>query len=419
LTAIAFVRILDYADLPGHFVTMKLVAVCRVRNEVDIVEAFVRHHCAYFHKLIILDDGSTDQTLQVLRALQADGLPLVVLSEQAVAYEQSRYMTLLMRLAVDQFGADWVAPLDADEFIEPPEGLTLAEVLAGREPQLYSLSWNNFVWTPESSQIPEPSPVVRLRLRLSPRRDCTKLLVPARLVDERVQLMQGNHELLQAGKSLPAVPLESVCLCHFPIRDPLQYAAKIAIGYLKYAAMAERPRGWGFHYLEPFQALLAGGQQALEQRMSADSLSYSLLKEPLSGEPSQPREAPLRYLGGPLKHTPPRQMLLSDVLLHAEALAKELATRSRIPLPEAESGRQQAAVVQSSQQLIEEKAALKVRLSKLEIELRDAHKTIQIQSRQLSSRTYRLLDRLHGRLVGAGFSPRAIANGLFWLLRIK
>jgi hypothetical protein len=215
------------------------------------------------------------------------------------------------------------------------------------------------------------------------------------------------------------VPLESVCLCHFPIRDPLQYAAKIAIGYLKYAAMAERPRGWGFHYLEPFQALLAGGQQALEQRMSADSLSYSLLKEPLSGEPSQPREAPLRYLGGALKHAPPRQILLSDVLLHAEALAKELATRSRIPLPEAESGRQQAAVVQSSQQLIEEKAALKVRLSKLEIELRDAHKTIQIQSRQLSSRTYRLLDRLHGRLVGAGFSPRTIANGLFWLLRIK
>jgi glycosyltransferase involved in cell wall biosynthesis len=82
LTAIALVRVLDYADLPGHFIAMKLVAVCRVRNEVDIVEAFVRHHCAYFHKLIVLDDGSTDQTLQVLRALQADGLPVVVLSSR-------------------------------------------------------------------------------------------------------------------------------------------------------------------------------------------------------------------------------------------------------------------------------------------------------------------------------------------------
>src|SRR5262249_61452418 len=111
---------------------MKLVAVCRVRNEVDIVEAFVRHHCAHFHKLVILDDGSTDQTLPVLRALQSEGLPLVVLFEQAVAYEQSRYMTQLMRLAVDQLGADWGAPLDADEFIEPPAGATLTEALAGR-----------------------------------------------------------------------------------------------------------------------------------------------------------------------------------------------------------------------------------------------------------------------------------------------
>ena len=29
------------------------------------------------------------------------------------------------------------------------------------------------------------------------------------------------------------------------------------------------------------------------------------------------------------------------------------------------------------------------------------------------------LDRLHGRLAKAGLSPRALANGLFWLLRIK
>jgi Glycosyl transferase family 2 len=176
---------------------MKLVAVCRVRNEVDIIEAFVRHHCAHFHKLIILDDGSSDETLQMLRLLQGEGLPLVVLFEQAIAYEQSHYMTLLLRMAVDQFGADWVAPLDADEFIEPPEGTTLVDALASRERQLLSLSWSNFVWTPESANDPEPNPVLRLRTRLPPRSDCTKLLVPASLVHGSIQLAQGNHELLR------------------------------------------------------------------------------------------------------------------------------------------------------------------------------------------------------------------------------
>ena len=47
-------------------------------------------------------------------------------------------MTMLLRMAVDKFGADWVAPLDADEFIEPANGLVLAQVLAGRQPAVYS-----------------------------------------------------------------------------------------------------------------------------------------------------------------------------------------------------------------------------------------------------------------------------------------
>ena len=68
----------------------------------------------------MLDDGSSGRTYgEVLRSLQAAGLPVVLLREPTVGYEQRRYMTLLLRMAVDQFGADWVAPLDAVEFIEP------------------------------------------------------------------------------------------------------------------------------------------------------------------------------------------------------------------------------------------------------------------------------------------------------------
>jgi hypothetical protein len=157
--------------------------------------------------------------------------------------------------------------------------------------------------------------------------------------------------------------------------------------------------------------------------MSADSRGYSLAGELVESEPSQPRDAPLRYMGGPLNHAPSRQTLLADVLRHAEAVAKELAVgsnRSQRSTPEAElAERRQPATVQIPQQFAEEKAALKVRLSKLEIELRAAHRIIQVQSEQLSSKTYRVLDRMHGRLAKAGLSPRAIANGLFWLLRIK
>ena len=57
---------------------MKSIAISRVRNEFDIIEAFVRHHAHHFEKLIILDDGSTDGTYEVLLSLQTAGLPLVL-----------------------------------------------------------------------------------------------------------------------------------------------------------------------------------------------------------------------------------------------------------------------------------------------------------------------------------------------------
>ncbi len=168
---------------------MKLVAVSRVRNEADIIEAFVRHHAVLFDKLIVLDDGSCDGTYEALLMLQAEGLPLVVLRAPVIGYEQSRYMTRLLQMAVDQFGADWVAPLDADEFIEIEDGTTLAEELSGKENRLLSLAWHNFEWLPEYENDSERNPVILQRRRRPARPDHNKLLVPAGLVDETTRLL--------------------------------------------------------------------------------------------------------------------------------------------------------------------------------------------------------------------------------------
>ena len=132
---------------------MKLVAIARVKNEVDIIESFVRHHVQHFDKVIVLDDGSSDGTYEVLQQLQAIYRDFVILRKPTIGYMQHQYMTLLLRMAVDKFGADWVAPLDADEFIEPADRMVLPEVLAGRQPALYRLGWCNFVWSSELEKV--------------------------------------------------------------------------------------------------------------------------------------------------------------------------------------------------------------------------------------------------------------------------
>ena len=160
---------------------MKLVAITRVKNELDIIEAFVRHHTQHFDKVIVLDDGSTDGTYQLLRQLRSTYRDLVVLRRPTIGYMQDEYMTLLLRMAADRFGGDWIAPLDADEFIEPADGLLLSQILAGKQPAVYRLGWSNFVWTSSLEESDERNPVLRQRFRLAPRLDKAKLLLHAQL----------------------------------------------------------------------------------------------------------------------------------------------------------------------------------------------------------------------------------------------
>jgi Glycosyl transferase family 2 len=450
---------------------MKLVAVSQVKNEVDIVEAFVRHHAGYFDKLIILDDGSTDGTVDVLKSLRAAGFPLVLLQEAALGYEQSYYMTKLLRMAVSHFGADWVAPLDADEFLELQGGKALVEILARQEPSLIALAWSNFVWKPEYKQSLELNPVLRMRYRLPPRPDVMKVLVPSRVVDENVRLQQGNRGLIRDEEVLPAHPLTSLGICHFPVRNLLQYASKVVVRYLQYSALPGWERALGFQFIEPFDTLLVDGLDGLERRMSMDSLHYSEMSQ--SSNVAEPTEAPLRYTAGPLTFTPPLQdNFFRNILRHAETIAHERAAiinRSKAAVHEterlkialtnvtrelehstedkgvlesrvaklqleivqelerslklelelADSIREHAVMLTTSQQLAEDKAAVERRLAKLEIELLATREVNFVQSERLSSRSYKFLELVYRRLTALGIPPRLVSNCVFWLLRTK
>lgn len=99
---------------------MLLYGLSMVRNEVNIIHVNVLYHLSLgFDRLLIVDNGSTDGTDRVLRRLGKD--PRVRWTRDVGGFQQGKVFTRLAREAFSE-GADWVAPVDADDFWYAPKG---------------------------------------------------------------------------------------------------------------------------------------------------------------------------------------------------------------------------------------------------------------------------------------------------------
>ncbi len=87
------------------------------RNEIDVVLFNVIHHLDVigFDRFLVGDNGSTDGSREALRRLEKQD-PRLLVMDMPGSYDQAARVNALYQIAVDS-GADWIVPLDADEFI--------------------------------------------------------------------------------------------------------------------------------------------------------------------------------------------------------------------------------------------------------------------------------------------------------------
>lgn len=105
----------------------RLAMILLVRNEIDVIELNIRFHAAMgINKFLVMDNGSTDGTLEVLKNLQSD-VELEIVENPKGLYQQSKWMTELARLAKSRFGVSHVIPNDADEFWVPRDFQSLPD----------------------------------------------------------------------------------------------------------------------------------------------------------------------------------------------------------------------------------------------------------------------------------------------------
>ncbi len=281
---------------------MRIVAVSRILDEVDIIEAFIRHSAAFVDHHIVLDNGSCDGTIEVLKSLAAEGLPLTVYRSPSICFSERDMNNWLYDQAVRQHDADWVACLDGDEFYDErglPGGLraTLAALENSRENVVaVRLPWAHYNYTRKDDASERIVPR-RITHRAEVSKDY-KVIVSWRLAKEKGLVVEGQHGVhLPPESTGKVVTEERAWIAHFSERNPAQYVTKFVRGWAKVLSAGEHARAQGFngHYRGPFELL-------------RDRPHKLLRSEAFLTRKNEGRNAvndPMDYRGGPLRYTPP------------------------------------------------------------------------------------------------------------------
>lgn len=235
---------------------MKVFGVSMVRNEADIIRVNVLHHLSLgLDCLLIVDNSSTDGTDRELQRLSRDRR--VRWHRDDSPYRQSEIITGLAREAF-RSGADWVVPLDADEFWWAPEK-NFRDVLARSTAGGIAVTVVNFIQRREQERTSTEALLYvtrRVAQPIGPSERCQKLVESRQIAfvemmyppkwisraSETIGIAAGNHEVSGVEGSYEDTD-EIICV-HAPLRSRSALEAKADVGRRQEEAGWPDGMGW-------------------------------------------------------------------------------------------------------------------------------------------------------------------------------
>lgn len=230
-----------------------IFCVGMVRNEIDIIDAWIEHICALFDQVIIYDHLSTDGTRQRLENLSEVYENLIIREYVKPEHEQSRLMSETFFEIAKSYNLGWVFFLDADEFVMNIDHQSLKEALRSfHYSATISIRWKNAYPVDMSSRIHSESQItgwfesgVQIR----------KIAANLRYSRHIKKINQGNHAA-KFGKWAPfkKIKIPNFSILHLPIRSKAQLRSKITTGVEATKLLPE-----GKNYATHWQSMHASG----------------------------------------------------------------------------------------------------------------------------------------------------------------
>lgn len=222
-----------------------------VRNEMDIVDIWLRHALALFDDIFIADHGSDDGTHDYLSAVAAQEPRVRLLRYREASYDQHLVLECLKQVCLDTCPAQWIFILDVDEFMPFTSRQALDTVLGALEQHpVVSFRWRN--------AYPRLSPITSPVFDGFVARDLSTFgkVAMQRAVagDPLYRILRGAHALRHDSKGIVSGFIAGEIL-HLPVRSMDQLWSKVLNGCESYRAVAGYEGGEGGHWFELLNAL--------------------------------------------------------------------------------------------------------------------------------------------------------------------
>lgn len=125
---------------------MKIVSFTMVNNESEIIESFIRYNYNFIDLMVIIDNGCTDNTINIIYNLINEGYNIIVYDESLEPYNQFELDNKYLNKIIKDFSPDIIIPLDADEFLTGDENpRNILEQLSLNK--IYYIYWQWFIIT--------------------------------------------------------------------------------------------------------------------------------------------------------------------------------------------------------------------------------------------------------------------------------
>ena len=227
----------------------KLTVVAMARNEADRAHDVMRHFCALFDRVVLIDHLSDDDTARIAQSYNGkNNTEVIVLRGLDTGYYQSEYMSACANALIREAATDWIFFLDFDEFLPFLDVKTCKQALVDLADQpIIHMHWYNIAL----KSFDPPTLQGTTGVISTQASDFVKVAINVPILGSTpVTVCQGNHAVCLAGSDTPQIGTPAFAMFHVPIFGQAALKAKIVQGARALRETTGKDANMGFHWRE-------------------------------------------------------------------------------------------------------------------------------------------------------------------------